>query len=189
MIVRSLAIIALFVSVTALPASADPSGPQAAYALRGLVKHHPRFLRGPRGPAGPKGVQGVTGPTGPTGLQGPPGIDAGVARISGLVLPAAEKPLVRGHNTSVAPAEDFPPGAWCIAVGHGIDSASLVLTVSLVVGGEVTAEEPEVPAVRWNVGAPDCAAGQLEVETLDFVSGFPELAPLPFSFIGEGAAR
>jgi hypothetical protein len=45
-----------------------------------------------------------------------------------------------------------------------------------------------VPAVRWNVLAPDCAQGQLEVETLVFANGFPKPKPLPYSFIGEDAA-
>lgn len=192
-IVRHLALVVLAALVAALPASAsaDPGGGlQALYAQRALAKHHPRFLRGRRGPAGPRGVQGISGPTGPTGPQGPqgpPGVDAiGAARISGVVVPTAEELLFRGHNASVAPAEGSPPGAWCIEVDDGIDPESLVLTVGLVAGGEVTTEDPEIPVVRWSIGAPDCAAGQLEVQTLDFLTGFPQLKPLPFSFIGEG---
>lgn len=193
-IVKRLALVVLAALVTALPASAsaDPGGGlQALYAQRALAKHHPRFLRGPRGPAGPRGVQGSAGPTGPTGPQGPqgpPGVDAtGAGRISGVVLPTAEELLFRGHNASVAPAEGSPPGAWCIDVDDGINPKSLVLTVSLVAGGEVTIEDPEIPVVRWSIGAPDCAAGQLEVETLDFVSGFPE--PNRFRFPSSGKER
>jgi hypothetical protein len=66
-------------------------------------------------------------------------------------------------------SEDFPFGAWCIAV-HGSGADMVVLTVSLLNNPEPSTEEPEIPAVQWNLQAPDCPDGQLQLETLVYVN-------------------
>jgi hypothetical protein len=81
-------------------------------------------------------------------------------------------------------SEDFPFGAWCIAV-RGSDANMVVLTVSLLNDPEPSTEEPEIPAVQWNLQAPDCPDGQLQVETLVYVNGLPQHEARPFSFTGE----
>lgn len=93
-----------------------------------------------------------------------------------------------GFTKAVDPSTDG--GGIVLTVACAVDLAECDSLTDRMAGG-IWRSTPDVRTrlVFDDVQAPDRAAGQLQVETRDFVSDFPEPKLLPFSFIGEGAAR
>jgi hypothetical protein len=94
--------------------------------------------------------------------------------------------------TAVSPNPGSPTGTYCLspASGSGIDTAHAVVVSSVVQrGAQPNAElEPIQESALWQLGAPDCRAGTLEVRTFGYVEEAGELEAVPdhevaFSFV------
>ena len=173
--------------------SRGPTGPQGKPGPSGVSGH-----QGPAGAPGAPGAQGQKGATGPNGTPGSPGLP-GDARAYGLVLPPCTgcgeiepgyNPLVAARSKGVALAEPTeldgsPPGTWCFSLEGGLDASSVTVVASVA----HTAHAGTAPAsAQWVPDAPDCASGQIEVET--FVESIESErvvqkveAAVPFSFV------
>ena len=113
-----------------------------------------RGKTGPRGLTGPQGATGTTGPQGIQGLAGPAGSARAVATINSDGM--QDVGLTSRGVTGVAHTANS--GVYCIvlAAGTSPDNAMATPTDDSLAGAEVF-------TVR---NAPDCAPGQVEVDTL-----------------------
>jgi len=133
---------------------------RAVAALRGA-----RGARGPRGIQGIQGVHGAQGTQGAQGKQGPQGVP-GTARAYGRVDPIGG--LTRSKNVAgVTHPFGGAGGVYCIALAPGVDASQTGLVATPDFSGDVTDTGANAfqSFVEWDSDAPDCPAGQLEVET------------------------
>lgn len=181
------AILALFVALGGTGyAATQVVGKGARHGRHGrhLAKGHAHAKgeRGPRGPAGPQGRPGPTGPAGQIGPTGPQGVP-GSARAYAFVRPACGgcgelepgfTPLEKARSLNVSlgrPDEGAPLGTWCFTLEGGIDSSTATLVVSAVQVSGRFHHYAQIGA-QWLAEAPDCPAGEVEVQTVGYeVSG------------------
>jgi hypothetical protein len=126
---------------------------------------------GPRGRRGLQGIQGAKGDTGATGAAGAAGAPGaqglpGTARAYGRVDPIGG--LTRSKNVAgVTHPFGGAGGVYCIQLAASIDASQTGLVATLDFSGDVTDTGPNAFAswVEWDTDAPDCPAGQLQVDT------------------------
>jgi hypothetical protein len=146
--------------------------PSVRAQLRG--QQGPRGLNGPQGLPGVQGATGVRGPQGIPGTTGAPGV-AGTARAVAVV----------NANGTLVHGVDFPKGVtgvnhttkrgiYCIGLADGIAPGDAIasLTAPGAANGVFT-----VP------NSPDCASGQLEVDTFELVQGDPTAVGFPLQSV------
>jgi hypothetical protein len=196
-----IAILALFVALGGTGYAASRMvGKGARHGKHGrhLAKGHTKGERGPRGLRGPAGPQGRPGPTGPAGPTGPQGVP-GSARAYAFVRPACGgcgelepgfTPLEKARSLNVSldkPNEGTPLGTWCFKLEGGIDTSTATLVVSGVkVAGRIH-DYAEIGA-QWLPEAPDCRAGEVEIQTVGYEVSGSALVAVPdneiaFSFV------
>jgi hypothetical protein len=128
----------------------------------------PRGRRGLQGIQGAKGDTGATGAAGAAGAAGTPGAQGlpGAPRAYGRVDPIGG--LTRSKNVAgVTHPLGGAGGVYCIQLAAGIDASQTGLVATLDFSGDVTDTGPNAFAswVEWETDAPDCPAGQLQVDT------------------------
>jgi len=124
---------------------------------KGCSKKHERTLSWNQ--QGPRGLQGIQGGQ---GIQGIPG----TARAYGQV--ASSGMVTRSQNVTGVTKPFGLPGRYCIALAAGIDASQTGVVATPNHSDDSTnfpSTNGSQALAEWLSVAPDCPAGQLEVET------------------------
>jgi hypothetical protein len=114
-------------------------------------------LKGREGPQGPQGPQGAQGPQGPAGAAGAPGTPGAAGTAHAFAIINATGAMFGAGRGVTAIRHTAGSGVYCVTLASGISPTYAVasFTDDSSVGGEID-------TVR---NAPDCASGDVEVNT------------------------